>query len=151
MITTAVATRTALICLLLICLAQSLWILLKQTPRPELSRIESSQPLEGGGMLYVVASEGGDATVPLVWRYYVHERMDDPQQALAQLRKEGEAFLVTRDGQGRIEVKGSTIRVAVTGTVYSFRSSALYRHAGGYTPVTIWLSAQPAEPPPGPR
>lgn len=143
------ATKIALIILLLICLAQLFWILLSRAPSPVLSRIESSQPLESGGMLYVVVSDSGGATVPFIWRYYVHERIDDPQRALAVLREEGEAFLVTRDAKARVEVHGSLIRVTVTDTVYSFRSSVLYRHLSGYTLVTIWLTAQPAEPPPG--
>ncbi|WNW11208.1 hypothetical protein RRX38_08595 [Pseudomonas sp. DTU_2021_1001937_2_SI_NGA_ILE_001] len=94
-------------------------------------------------MLYVVLSDAGGATVPYTWRYYVHSRIDDSAKVLDVLRDEAEAFLVTRDGKAQVEVQGTTVKITLNGAVYSFRNQTLFRHAGGYTPVNIWLAASP--------
>lgn len=138
------ATEKTLGVLLLICLAQALWIVLHLSPSATLSRVAATYPVGEQGMLYVVISDAGGATVPFTYRYYVYRRMDDEQQALNALRKEGEAFLVTRDADAQVHVQGTEIRIAVKDTVYSFRNATLFHHSGGYTPVNVWLNAQPA-------
>lgn len=96
-------------------------------------------------MVYAVLSDAGGATVPATYRYYMHERMDNPLEALESLRDEGAAFLVTRDAKARVEVQGNVVKIAVKKAVYSFNTPTLFRHEGGYTTVDIWLQAQPDE------
>lgn len=102
-------------------------------------------PIGDNGMLYAVVSDAGGATVPFTYRYYVYERIDDRLKALEALRANGKAFLVTRDESARVDVQGTVVKIAVSKDVYSFTSSTLFRHGDGYTPVSVWLSAQPAQ------
>lgn len=136
--------KTLLGLVLAACMISSVW-LVTRTPAPALTKVLATYPVGSKGTLYVVLSDGGGATVPATYRYYLYKRMDDTSQALASLRREGVAFLVTRDADGRVEIEGEVVKIAVKKAVYSFNTPTLFRHEGGYTAVDVWLQAQPGE------
>ncbi|QHF02370.1 hypothetical protein N015_08065 [Pseudomonas asturiensis] len=138
-------SKGILVVLLLVCLAQAAWILMSSPPSPTLSRVVSTYPVGRDGMLYKVVSDTGGATEPFSYRYYIFQRIDDSKVALKKLRDEGSAFLVTRDGDAKVDIRGAVVKISVSKAVYSFHSSTLFRHEGSYTPVTIQLEALTSE------
>lgn len=134
----------ALICLLLLlCFAEALWILVPRFLSPALSRIIQTYPVGEDGVLSVVISDAGGAPVPFTYRYYLHARIEGEQQTLEALREGVHAFLVTRDGDAKVEVDGDRIRISVRKSVYSFSSPAVLQLGERYIPISIWLDAQP--------
>ncbi|WP_033387952.1 hypothetical protein [Pseudomonas psychrophila] len=80
--------------------------------------------------------------MPFTYRYYIAVPMNDDQSVLEALRKQDNAFLVTRDANAQVTVEGHNVRVSVRDSVYSFNSTALLRIANSYVPVSIALDAQ---------
>lgn len=137
------ATKTNFYLLLLICFAQGVWILAHYKFSPTLSRVIQKYPIGEQGVLYVVISDAGGATVPFTYRYYLHARVDKEQDELETLRQDGKAFLVTRDADAGVAVEGSRIKISVRNNVYSFNNPTMLRLGERYIPVNVWLDAQP--------
>jgi hypothetical protein len=125
------------------CIVSGMWMM--RTPAPVLTKVLATYPVEDQGMLYTVLSDGGGATVPATYRYYLYRRMDDLSAVLESLRDDGSAFLVTRDHDAQVEVQGRVVKISVKKAVYSFHTPTLFRHEGGYTVVDIWLQVRPEE------
>lgn len=136
--------KTLLCLVLAACLISSVW-LVTRTPAPALTKVLATYPVGSNGMLYVVLSDGGGATVPAAYRYYLYMRMDDLSAVLESLRDDGSAFLVTRDPDAQVEVQGRVVKISVKKAVYSFHTPTLFQHEGGYTVVDIWLQVRPEE------
>ncbi|MEQ7917604.1 hypothetical protein ABQX22_00295 [Xanthomonas sp. WHRI 1810A] len=139
---TRVKPKTVIRCLILLCAIQGTLLFLNQERTPVLSEIIGRYPLGEKGMVYVVLTDAGGATVPYYYNYFVHRRIDDDEQALETLRQDGKAFLVTRDWDAKIAVNGYQVKVSVRRQVNRFHTPADLTVDGEYTPVDIWLDAQ---------
>ena len=129
--------------LLLVCVFQFAWMLVDSPSTPVLSSIAARYPIGSEGMVYAVVSDTGGATASFAYRYYLAPAMSDDQAVLDTLRKQGKAFLVTRDANTQVLVSGGhDVKVSVHDSVYSFNSTALLRTANSYVPVSIALDAQ---------
>jgi hypothetical protein len=129
-------------CLILICLAQAFWILIHYRFTAELSEIIQRYPVGDKGMVYVVVSNSGGATVPFTYHYFIHRSIDDNELALESLRDEGRAFLVTRDHDAKTTVVNQRVEGEVRRKVLDFSSPAFFRVDGEYVSVDVWLDAQ---------
>ncbi|MDB5984476.1 MAG: hypothetical protein JWQ69_5491 [Pseudomonas sp.] len=141
----AKATKASLYLLLLICVVQGIWIAAHYNFSPTLSSVVQKYPVGEQGMLYVVVSDVGGATVPFTYRYYLHARMDSGQDELQTLRRDAKAFLVTRDGDAGVRVEGNRIKISVRDRIYSFNNPTALRLGERYIPVSVWLDAQPED------
>lgn len=94
--------------------------------------------------IYGVKDDCGRATVPFSYRYYVYRTVETDSELLPALQNFN-PFLMTRDAAAKVDVQGSIITASVTGEVYDYHSSTLYRHANGrdYTPVSMFLERRP--------
>jgi hypothetical protein len=128
--------------LLLLCVSQAIWILLSYKYKAELSEIIQRYPVGDKAMVYVVLSDSGGATVPFTYHYFVHRSIDDDSLALASLRDNATAFLVTRDHDAQTSVFGNQIKIAVKKQVFHFHNPATVRFDDEYLTVDIWLDAQ---------
>ncbi|MDB6144822.1 MAG: hypothetical protein JWP80_3866 [Pseudomonas sp.] len=138
----AKATKAGLFLLLLICLVQGGWIAAHYNLSPTLSKVIQKYPVGEQGMLYVVVSDAGGATVPFTYRYYLHLRVDREQDELEILGRDGKAFLVTRDGDAKVDVEGNRIKISVRNSVYNFSTPTALLLGERYIPVNVWLDAQ---------
>jgi hypothetical protein len=129
---------------LLACLMSGVWFAAGPNA-PVLTKILATYPVTEHGMLYVVLSDAGAATVPATYRYYMYERLDDASDALGALHKNGIAFLVTRDAEAKIDVQGTVVKISLSKAVLSFNTPTLFRHGEGYTTVDVWLRAEPVD------
>lgn len=134
--------KTVIRCLILLCVILGGLLFLNQEPKPVLSEIIGRYPLGEKGMVYVVLTDAGGATVPYYYNYFVHRRIDDDKQALETLRQDATAFLVTRDWDAKISVDGYRVKVSVRNQINRFHTPANLTVDGKYTPVDIWLDAQ---------
>lgn len=141
----AKAIKASLYLLLLMCVVQGIWIAAHYKFSPTLSRVVQKYPVGEQGMLYVVISDVGGATVPFSYRYYLHARMDSGQDELETLRRDAKAFLVTRDGDAGVAVVGNRIKISVRDSVYSFNNPTALRLGERYIPVSVWLDAHPED------
>jgi hypothetical protein len=141
----AKATKASLYLLLLMCVVEGVWIAAHYNFSPTLSSVVQKYPVGEQGMLYVVVSDVGGATVPFTFRYYLHARMDNGQDELQTLRRDAKAFLVTRDADAEVRVEGSRIKISVRDRVYSFNNPTALRLGERYMPVSVWLDAHPED------
>ncbi len=125
-----------------ICVIQGIWILAHYEFHPELSRIVKRYPIDGDGTLYVAISDTGGATVPSIYRYYLHRKIEGDELALKALSSEGRPFLVTRDHGARVVIEGRRIKISVTDSVYRFSSPALLKNGDRYSVMDVWLDAK---------
>lgn len=134
--------KTVIRCLILLCVILGGLLFLNQKRTPVLSEIIGRYPLGDAGMVYVVQSDAGGATVPYTYHYFVHQRIDDNELALESLRANGNSFLVTRDYDAKVSVNEGRVKVSTRKTVYSFHTPAGLRVDGDYKTFDIWLDAQ---------
>lgn len=129
--------------LLLVCIFQFAWLFIDSAAAPVLSSIAARYPIGNEGMVYAIVSDTGGAAVSFTYRYYLAPAMSDDQAVLDRLRRQGNAFLVTRDANALVLVSGGhDVKVSVHDSVYSFNSTALLRTANSYVPVSIALDAK---------
>jgi hypothetical protein len=130
-----------LIVLVIVCVVQAVWIASHYTA-PELSKVVSQYPLGDGGMVYVVVDDSGGATVPFIYRYYLSTAFSNDSDVLEALRKQDNAFLVTRDGNAKVLIDENRVRISVNNSVYRFNSPVLLRRGEQSALVDIWLDAR---------
>jgi len=121
---------------------QAFWILLSYKFTAELSEIIQRYPVGDKAMVYVVLSDSGGATVPYTYHYFVHRPIEDDNLALASLRENATAFLVTRDHDAQTSVFGNQVKIAVKRQVFHFHNPATVRLDDQYLAVDVWLDAQ---------
>lgn len=129
-------------CLIMLCVVQAVWILLCYKFTAELSEIIQRYPVGDKAMVYVVVSDSGGATVPFTYHYFVHRSIEDNRSALASLRDNATAFLVTRDHDAQVSVFGNQVKIAVKRQVFHFHNPAIVRIDDDYRAVDVWLDAQ---------
>ncbi len=93
-------------------------------------------------MVYAVLTDAGGATSPFIYRYFLHQRLDDDQLALKAMARDGKAFLVTRDAHANVSVAEGRVNVSVKEQVYRFHSPAALVADGQDTLVDVWLDAR---------
>ncbi|MGN8345174.1 hypothetical protein ACLEJQ_16390 [Pseudomonas sp. SMV71] len=129
------------ICVLLVlALAYVSWLCFFSRNTPQLTEVVLRTPLTHNAFIYGVKDDGGGATVPFSYRYYVYRSLTADSDILSEL-KTATPFLVTRDESITVDVQGETVTVVVDKEIYDYHSNTLYRHANGdeYTPVAIYL------------
>lgn len=75
--------------------------------------------------VYVTKYNGGDMTMPEVYRYY----LGDNQQTIQQLH-DSEPFLVADNGAATFSGDGNTVNITLTGRIYSFSNQTLFFSQG---------------------
>jgi hypothetical protein len=128
--------------LLLLCVFQAAWILINHKFTAELSEIIQRYPFGDKGMVYVVLSNSGGATVPYTYHYFVHPQIEDDSLALESLRENGTAFLVTRDHDAQTTVVGNRVEITVKKQVFHFHNPAFIEFDDSLLVVDVWLDAQ---------
>ncbi|AMB87310.1 hypothetical protein AWM79_19230 [Pseudomonas agarici] len=120
------------------------WLCIFPRNMPHLTEVILRTPLAPDAFIYGIKDERGGATVPFSYRYYVYRTLPADSDILSEL-KTATPFLVTRDESITLDIRDSTITVAVDKEVYDYHSNTLYRHANGvdYTPVNIYLRTTP--------
>ncbi len=136
-------TKALTIMLALACIAQGVWILGHYPFPPELSRVVQRYPLEGGGSVYVIESDPGEATVPLTYRYYLSATLNSDDEVLEAARKNDDAFLVTRDADATVVIENRRLKIAVRDAVYAFTSLVFHYSGGEFFMLDVWLDARP--------
>ncbi|GGU59875.1 hypothetical protein GCM10009504_16010 [Pseudomonas laurentiana] len=137
-------TKWLLACLALLVIGQFAWILTATPRKPSLSEIINTTPIGEHSLIYEAASDSGGATVGRTYFYYVFERQDSLEKALATLQGQP-AFLVTRQSGAIVSVKGQQITAHAKDTVYQYSSLAVLREKGQTLPVNIELTATQPE------
>ncbi len=132
-------TKWLVACLLLLLVAQSIWILTPDS-KPELSQIINRYPIGAQGSVYEVLSNSGGATVPMTYLYFIAARQSDEAQALKML-EDHYPFLVTKQSGAITAVTGLKITARTHDSVYSFSSTSLLREDDEVKPVLIDLTA----------
>ncbi|WP_296187697.1 hypothetical protein [Pseudomonas sp. UBA1879] len=125
-----------------LCIVLLGWMLLNRQPSPVLSKIVARYPIGENGMVYAVLTDAGGATSPFIYRYFLHQRLDDDQLALKAMARDGKAFLVTRDAHANVSVAEGRVNVSVKEQVYRFHSPAALVADGQDTLVDVWLDAR---------
>ena len=137
------AIKWLVACLLLLTLGQALWII-SADAKPVLSAVVSATPIGEHSAVYEVVSDGGGATVPLVYLYFVAERPRQDDELLQSLERLT-PFLVTRQSGAVKQVEGLTVVARTQAQVYSFSSRTLLREGDATLPINIELSATTPE------
>lgn len=132
-------TKWLVACLLLLVVAQSVWIFTPDS-KPELSQIINRYPIGTQGSVYEVLSNSGGATVPMVYLYFIAARQSDNVQALKML-EDHHPFLVTKQPGAITAVTSLKITARTHDSVYSYTSTSLLREDDEIKPVTIDLTA----------
>jgi len=125
--------------LLLLVVAQSIWIFTPDS-KPELTQIINRYPIGTQGSVYEVLSSSGGATVPMTYLYFIAARQSDNLQAL-KLLEDHHPFLVTKQPGAITAVTGLKITARTHDSVYSFSSTSLLREDDEVKPVLIDLTA----------
>lgn len=137
------ATKIFTIVLSILCIVQGGWIAGHYPFAPELSRVVQKYALEGGGVVYVIESNSGGATVPLTYRYYLNAALDGDEVILNTLGESDNAFLVTRDANAKVLVEPKRLIISVTDSVYQFTTPISWNAEGQSSFVDVWLDARP--------
>jgi len=125
--------------LFLLAFAQAIWIFTEHS-KPVLSKVVSVTPLGKHSAVYEVLSDAGNATVPLIYLYFVAEQTGRDDQVLPSLERLT-PFLVTRQSGAVEHVAGLKVTARTQEQVYSYSSTAILREDGEVVPVKIELTA----------
>ncbi|MFK3773630.1 hypothetical protein [Pseudomonas sp. NPDC089406] len=134
-------TRSALMALSLVVVAQALWMLATRENRPSLDRVITTTAIGQNSAVYEVLSDSAGATVGMTYFYFVHEKVDDESQLLTRLDPRS-AFLVTRQSKAVIAVNGTQIQARTHDTVYRYSSLAILHEGEQAIPVTVELDSK---------
>ncbi|AXM96760.1 hypothetical protein GCM10011247_21560 [Pseudomonas plecoglossicida] len=133
------ATRWLIAGLFLLAFAQAIWIFTGDS-KPVLSKVVSVTPLGKHSAVYEVLSDAGNATVPLIYLYFVAEQAGRGDQVLPSLERLT-PFLVTRQSGAVEHVAGMKVTTRTQEQVYSYSSTAILKEDGVVVPVRIELTA----------
>ncbi|WP_124410028.1 hypothetical protein [Pseudomonas sp. R4-34-07] len=126
--------------LLLVCLAQALYIFVSWPFRPDPSKVISVTKVAEGGAIYEVLYESGGATNGDVYRYFLMEIQPSEEIALERTRN-STPFLVTKSENAVKNIVGDRVKLKTNDTVYEFHSISLFKIKGEIQTVGFDLDA----------
>lgn len=125
--------------LLLLNLGQGIWILSPKS-QPVLTKVVSVTPIGKHSAIYEVLSDGGGATVPLTYLYFVAEKAE--RDEVLPILKKLTPFLVTGQSGAIEQVEDLKIVARTQDKVYSYSSTSILKENGVVAPITIELTAE---------
>ncbi|MFD1803700.1 hypothetical protein ACFSFZ_16090 [Mixta tenebrionis] len=88
--------------------------------------------------LYTTKNSSGNATVPIVYRYYLSQQLSGSPDQITKVLHDQMPFLTGTGSISAITRDGDRVAVAYSGRVYSLDPTATYENAG--KPVTVQLT-----------
>ncbi|MPR05244.1 hypothetical protein F0169_26125 [Pseudomonas sp. MAFF 212408] len=126
--------------LLIVCLAQALYIYVSSPFRPDPSKVVSVTKVAEGGAIYEVLYDSGGATNGDVYRYFLMEIQPSEEVALKKT-KNSTPFLVAKSDNAVKKVVGDRVMLKTNDTVYEFHSISLFKIKGEIRTVGFDLDA----------
>lgn len=88
--------------------------------------------------LYTTKNSSGNATVPIVYRYYLSQQLSGSPEQITKVLHDRMPFLTGTGSVSAITRDGDSVAVAYSGRVYSLDPATTYEYAG--KPVTVRLT-----------